>query len=224
MKPKDLKPPFSWNERRPLIDNGLLVVPQHYKEHASFDLSSFDALFPTKQPLRIEYCSGNGTWLAERAKNDPNSNWLGVEIRFDRVRKICSKKNNLSLDNLAAVWGEAFTFTHHYLPSSSVEEVFINFPDPWPKRRHEKHRLLGPAFIEELARILRPEGTVTFVTDDPDYRDRAVQNFLASSHFSPYYPAPHYTTDVAHYGSSYFDTLWREMGRTIHHVIFKNIA
>ncbi len=221
MKPKDFKPQFSWEERQPVIFDGLLTVPQYYEGHETFTFPGWE-IFPEKRPVCIEYCSGNGSWLTHRAKSDSERNWVGVEMRFDRVRKIWAKRHNLDLSNLFVVWGEAQTFTRHYIPSHSVAEVFINFPDPWPKKRHEKHRLMKPEFLQELGRILEIGGKVTFVTDDRDYLLWTINHFLADKSFVSTYPDPFYIEEMGDYGSSYFDTLWRDLGRKIHYTQFYN--
>lgn len=214
MKPQDLKSPYSWEERRPLLRDKVFFIPEYFDAHDSAALPSWEEVFGRRAPLKLEFCSGNGKWVLERAQKEGSCNWVACEIQFERVRKIWSKMKNFGAQNLLIVAGEAETFSTKYLPEGCVDEVFINFPDPWPKRRHAKWRLMKPAFIAELFRILKRGGKVTFVTDDEDYRLWTLNHFLESP-FSPTYPSPHYITDVSDYGTSYFDTLWRGQGRTI---------
>ena len=67
--------------------------------------------------------------------------------------------------------------TQRFFPSNSVEEVFINFPDPWPKKKHAKYGLVKPEFLDELHRILKRGGTVALVTDDPAYSKETIDTF-----------------------------------------------
>ena len=223
MKPKDLKYPYSWSERRPILNEGVLFVPRFYEEHQEFTFPKWEEIFENSLPVKIEFCSGNGSWLAARAKRERESNWVGVEVRFDRARKIWSKGKNLALGNLFVVCGEAHTFSSHYLPEDCIDEVFINFPDPWPKKRHEKHRLMKQEFLDELSRILKSAGKFTFVTDDPPYLEIALALFQGHPDFQPLHPSPHYTKNHPDYGTSFFDTLWREKGREIHYVEFERV-
>ena len=142
MKPKQLKPPCSWEDRRVILDDGILFVPDYFDAYDSFTFPGWDSpeVFGTQRPVHVEFCSGNGTWIAEKAQQHPDVNWVAIEIRFDRVRKIWSKKKNLGLDNLFVVCGEGLRSSHHYFPEGSVDTVYVNFPDPWPKKRHAKHR------------------------------------------------------------------------------------
>ena len=142
-----------------------------------------ELLFSAPRPIHIEYCSGNGAWIAEKAKKHPEINWLAVEKRFDRTRKIWSKIKNNGLSNLVAAFAEGMSLSSNYLPSSSVAAIYVNFPDPWPKQRHAKHRIISPFFFHEASRVLEPGGRLIFVTDDEPYSTLFLQ--LASSQTDP---------------------------------------
>ncbi|MCH9609269.1 MAG: tRNA (guanine-N(7)-)-methyltransferase [Chlamydiales bacterium] len=220
MKPKDLKTAFSWESRTPMIQEGILHVPAHFDRHDGFDFPTWKELFGTNHPVIVEFCSGHGHWIVEKAKVHPDRNWVAVEMKFERVRRIWSKRKNENLDNLFIVSGEAWTFSHYYIPESTIETVYINFPDPWPKNRHEKHRLLRPQFMSELSRILKKGGRVHFVTDDRDYLERTLNLFLHAKSFKHVHPSPYFVTEHPNFGTSYFDTLWRSKGKQIHYTEF----
>lgn len=220
MKPKDLKPLCSWSSRAPMFGKQLFYVPNFYNEHekVSFPEWSCAQIFGNTAPVYLEYCSGNGSWIASKAHEESQCNWVAIEKKFDRVRKIWSKSQNLHLPNLFTVWGEAFTFTHFYIPSHSITKIFINFPDPWPKKKQKKHRLITSVFIAELVRILKKEGTITFVTDDQPYLLESMALFFENPHLTSAFPEPFYVNEWPNYGTSYFDSLWREKGRAIHYL------
>lgn len=209
----DLHIPFTWTERRPiLLDRFLYLPPCKEEQH---DVS----LFSISQPLVIEYCSGNGQWILETAKQAPQIQWVAVEKQFKRARTIWRKLMRVSLQNLFIVCGEAYPFSRFYVQNSSVDAVFINFPDPWPKRRHAKHRLIQPAFVQELTRILKPGGAVTLTTDDPSTSERMIAAF---SSWKSAFGSPHFVTDWPDYGISTFHALWTQLQRTIrYHRFFK---
>ncbi len=221
MKPEDLKPPFKWKESFTTIEDRIFYSVQEGSDSFQFPGWEDPALFSKEQPVKIEYCSGNGAWIVEKAVESSHCNWVAVEKRFIRCRKIWSKMKNRTLGNLSIVNGEALSTTERYFPSSSVEEVYINFPDPWPKKKHAKYRLIQPTFIKELARILKNGGTVTVVTDDVPYSEEVIQHFLSSEEFTPVFEAPHFTNEWEGYGNSYFEALWRSKGREIRYMSFK---
>lgn len=215
MKPKDLKRFFTFEERRPFLEDHIFYVPVYYTEHEKFALPHFHQYFGNPSLVSVEYCSGNGDWILEKAAMHPERNWVAVEKRFDRVRKIWSKLKNQGIKNLLIVHAEALTFTRHYLPSESVDEVYINFPDPWPKFKHAKNRLLQHPFLNELSRVLPTGKKVVFVTDALPYLEETIKYFQAHPHFTPFFPDPFYQVDLPYYGSSWFENLWKEKGKPI---------
>lgn len=217
MKPKHFRPPFYFEDRRVLIQDQILTIPENYDDWRSFTFPGWASpeIFGNDNPVHVEYCTGNGTWIAQRAHDHPDINWVAVEKRYDRVAKIWSKIQNMGLKNLFCVWGEGHTATREYFPDGSISTVYINFPDPWPKKKHHKHRLMKPEFIAQLHRILQPEGTLTFVTDDVEYSELATVELQNAEGFASLHAAPYYCSDLPGYGTSYFDSLWRGHGKQI---------
>ncbi|MBJ7449707.1 MAG: tRNA (guanosine(46)-N7)-methyltransferase TrmB [Parachlamydiales bacterium] len=222
MKPKDLKPPFSWKNREVLLQHPLLYVPGCIDDYSSFEFPHWDELFGSKKPVHIEYCSGNGDWIAQKALQNPDINWVAVEKRFDRCRKIWSKLANFQLKNLFIVCGEAVTVTKHYFANESIDAIYVNFPDPWPKTKHAKNRLIAKPFLTQVKRILQDRGDLTLVTDDEVYRDQMILEVLKAQKLKPLYPEPFHQQTPLDYGNSFFDNLWREKGKSIATMVFKN--
>ncbi|MBM3192543.1 MAG: tRNA (guanine(46)-N(7))-methyltransferase TrmB [Chlamydiae bacterium] len=221
MRPKDLKCEFSFADRRPLLKDKVLYVPTYYFRHEAFSMPTLVEIFGNDHPTHIEYCSGHGDWIIQKALDNPQINWIAVEKKFDRVRRIFSKRENRSIKNLLIIYGEAYTATQHYLKEHSFEEAYINFPDPWPKQRHAKHRLIRAEFLQELTRVLVPQGLMTFVTDDAETSTRVIQEVQESPCWKSCYPPPYFVTDRENYGSSFFEKLWKGQGKTIHYLQFQ---
>lgn len=225
MRPANLQPPFRWDERQTIIHDRVWYVPAFAAAQNAFNFPGWehDHLFGNTRPIYLEYCSGNGAWIAAKAAAFPNINWIAVERKFTRVRKIWSKIKNLNLNNLIVICGEGHNVTSQYFPSETICEIFINFPDPWPKNRHAKNRLIQPAFRHELHRILKAGGSMTFVTDDAPYSDWTIEKMTIDGTFESIHPHPHYVHAQADYGSSYFDSLWREKGKQIRYHQFVKV-
>lgn len=221
MKSKNIKVPFCWEERAPVFDSGILFVPKYYQDHSKWvDLDRLQDFIHTFSDIRIEYCSGTGMWIAEKARQNPAVLWIAVEKRFDRVRKILDKKEKFSLENLLIVYGEALTFTKNYLSTGILSSVFVNFPDPWPKDRHAKHRLIQESFVKEIARTTKVGGSAVFVTDDETYSEQMMTEMMREKFWTASFPKPYYITEWPSYGSSYFEGLWKEQGRNIRYIKF----
>ena len=213
MKPKDLPYPYKWEERRPLLKDKIFYVPEYYQEHNKELFPNLEVYFGNTHPVYLEYCSGNGEWILDRARENPDVNWIAVEMWFERVRKIFSKTVNYGVENLLIISGEGLTFSREYLPDKCLDKVYVNFPDPWPKDRHAKHRIIQRFFIEELRRTVKKGGTVTLVTDNIPYKKQM-------EHEMQEWPK----VDSSHenYGSSFFERLWRSHGLDIHHMCYVN--
>ncbi len=223
MKPKQLKIPFSWKERRPFLSDRVFYVPNYYDRHEEYQFPSWSssAVFGRTAPIEVEYCAGNGEWIVAKALAHPERDWVAVEIQFERARKIWSKIHNFHLSNLLVVCGEALTFTKHYVQAGTFSASYVNFPDPWPKPKHEKKRLLQEPFLLELARVAQEGSIVTLVTDHAGYVAQIVETLEKLPFWLSCHPSPHYITDYPGYGTSYFDSLWREQGLNVHYIQYK---
>lgn len=217
MKPKDLKFPYPFEERRPYLGEGIFFIPRYYQCHAAFEFPTFTELFQNNRPVHVEYCSGNGLWVCEKAKNNPDQNWIAVEKDFERVRKIYAKKINQNLSNLFVVSGYAEPFAQYYLPSESVQTTYINFPDPWPKERHAKHRIVQESFIKDVMKTLTFSGELHLVTDDLPYSEQMKDVVSRVDGYVPISLEENLPEDHT-YGISWFEKLWRSKGRKIIHL------
>ena len=209
---KDLIIPFSWPDRRPILLDRFFYVPANYPY-----TSETIPFFEKEQKILIEYCSGNGQWIGARAKQNPHLNFLAVEKDFERARQIWLTSHRERLPNLATACAEGVIFTRYYAPVA--EEIFVNFPDPWPKLRHAKHRIIRVEFLLELLRIVRVGGRATCVTDDPGYAEQMLKEFS----LCPQWKFLFNVNEWPDYGRSFFNDLWRKRGRNIHYLSYERI-
>ena len=222
MKPQDLDFFYKFGDRKPILRDRILCVPRHYQEHDNSVLPDLRKnIFENENPIYIEFCSGNGEWISRCAMENPDINWIAVERKFTRVRKIWSKMKNHNLKNLFIVCGNAEEFCGHYLKENIVDEIYINFPDPWPKLRHEKHRLIKASFVEQVALIAKENARIYIVTDDFPYAQQSIDEMEKNKDFRAAHKSPHYVNEMKEYGSSYFNRLWVEMGREIFYIKYE---
>ena len=102
-------------------------------------MGRWDQIFERAAPLHVEIGSGNGFWITHMAGLHPEHNWLGVEIRFKRVVLVARKLRHAGVSNARIVRYDAF-MVDEILPDGSVDGLYVNHPDPWPKDRHHKHK------------------------------------------------------------------------------------
>ncbi len=142
-------------------------------------------LFPTTQPLEVELGSGDSSFLAEYARLHPGYNFIGVERLLGRIRKLDRKGRRAGLTNLRGVRIESSYFLEYLLPPHAAAALHVYFPDPWPKRKHRRNRLINERFPALACQALSPGGTVYLRTDDRDYFEQMVSVFAADAAFSP---------------------------------------
>ena len=135
----------------------------------------FDALpaFGRDAPLIVEIGFGMGTATAQIAEDLPDSNFLGIEVHTPGVGKLLSEIEKRGLRNLRILHHDAVEFLESCVAPGSVAGFHIFFPDPWPKKRHHKRRLLQRPFTDLLASRLSPQGYGYFVTDWAEYAEWA---------------------------------------------------
>jgi tRNA (guanine-N7-)-methyltransferase len=140
-------------------------------------------LFPTPQPLEVELGAGDGGFLVHYAQRHPERNFIGIERLLGRLRKIERRAGRAGLTNVRAVRIESSYFLEYLLPPGSAAALHIYFPDPWPKRRHWRHRLVNERFPVLARRSLAPGGLVYLRTDDPAYFEQMREVFRADTAF-----------------------------------------
>lgn len=133
------------------------------------------ALFGNDQPVELEIGSGKGTFLTEQAKARPDTNFFGIEWAnwFYRYAADRLRRNNCM--NARMVRAEAGFFLNEYVQNETISVMHIYFPDPWPKARHHRRRLIQPKFLPIVHRVLVPGGRVQIVTDHKGYWDENIE-------------------------------------------------
>lgn len=142
-------------------------------------------LFATPQPLEVELGCGDASFLAEYARQHPEINFLGVERLLGRIRKLDRKGRRNGAANLRGVRIESAYFLEFLLPPNVATALHIYFPDPWPKKKHRKHRLINERFPTLAWHALAPHGVAYLRTDDEDYFGQMTEVFAADARFQP---------------------------------------
>ena len=142
-------------------------------------------LFPVPQPLEVELGCGDASFLIEYARRNPAKNFIGVERLLGRMQKRDKKGRRAGLTNTRGVRIESAYFLEYLLPRHSAAALHVYFPDPWPKKRHRRHRLIGEKFPALARAALAPGGLVYLRTDDADYFQQMTEVFATASEFVP---------------------------------------
>ncbi|QYY36611.1 tRNA (guanosine(46)-N7)-methyltransferase TrmB [Ruficoccus sp. ZRK36] len=121
------------------------------------------------EPIVLEFGCGHGHFLTAYAQAHPDRTCVGIDIMTKRIEKATSKAAKRGLDKLHFLKAEADEFLAALKGRAQAELVFMLFPDPWPKKRHHKHRMIQSGFLEELAEVTLPGGRFCYRTDHAGY-------------------------------------------------------
>jgi tRNA (guanine-N7-)-methyltransferase len=154
-----------------------------YKPASYVTKLDWGAVFQRAQPIEVELGSGDGSFLANYAKLHPERNFLGVERLLGRLRKLNKKGFRAGLTNLALLRLEASYVIEFMIAPGSIDALHIYFPDPWPKRKHRKNRLINERFTNIAAQALKIGGVIYLRTDDLDYFQQMTRVLDGNSRF-----------------------------------------
>jgi len=147
-----------WNTAGVLLDTAALSRPVDFVE-----------VFGNARPVEIEIGCGKGTFLLAYGAARPEVNILGIEYAAAYAAYCADRVRRAGLSNVRLIHTEALTFFKTSLAPASVQRVHVYFPDPWPKRRHHRRRLIQPSFVGLVRRALRPGGQMLIATDHFEY-------------------------------------------------------
>ena len=143
-----------------------------------------DSLFSKKQPIVMEigYGMGEATW--QIAKANPDINYLGVEVHMPGAGKLMAKLAENEVTNVRLIERDVFEVFHYIVKDASLDGVHLFFPDPWPKKRHFKRRIIQERFLSEVAAKLKPGGYLHIATDWVPYAEWITEVFSNTNLFA----------------------------------------
>src|SRR5690606_32542890 len=130
-----------------------------------------DAVFGRRARRVLEIGFGNGEALCEAAAAEPDTDFIGIEVHGPGVGRLLKDAAAAGIGNLRVFQQDAVEVLDRAIAAHSIDEVRLFFPDPWPKKKHHKRRLLQPDFAARVRRVLVPGGRLHMATDWPDYAE-----------------------------------------------------
>jgi tRNA (guanine-N7-)-methyltransferase len=173
------------------------------------------ALFGNSNPVVLEIGSGSGRFLLTSAEERPDRNFLGIEKSLHYHRFIADRLVRRKLTNVRLINHDAFPVMEKMLGDRSISELHIYFPDPWPRPRYHKRRIIRPEALIEMKRVLADDGSGVFVTDHEVYFKKAaplIEEFFRAERRIPGPDDPPRTN---------YEAKYREEGRPIFEVRFR---
>lgn len=183
-----------------------------------------EEIFGDDRPLALEIGFGEGEFLINEARENESRNYLGVEIKGGRFRKAVEAAKKLRAGNARFAHMEAEIALTQVFRENMFDLVFINFPDPWPKKKHSKHRMFNRRFIGRLSAVLAAGGKTVVKTDHLPYMEEIAREFRASGLFRSACPPPGFTEASGGEAKTKFEKLFRENSERIFTATFVNPA
>lgn len=180
------------------------------------DLGAPDA--PHAGPLRLvlEIGFGRGEFLIELARAAPDVAHVGVEISWKRVHKQARRLAKDALRNIRLVHGTGEQAIHELFDPGSLEAVWINFSDPWPKKRHHRRRLVQEALVASIAERLAAGGMLHVATDDVRYAEHIDAVLAAEPRLENAFAPERWRSEVPGRAQTAYEREWRALGRPMH--------
>jgi len=196
--------------------NSLLDISDYY---IPLDLSG---VFGNKNEFVLEIGFGDGDFLIEMADRHPEKNFLGIEIKRKRFKIAVKRAEKEKNGNIKFLHMNANIAVEEIFPEDVFSLVYINFPDPWPKDRHHKHRIVNAEFLQKLSKIMKKDAILEIASDHKDYISHSLDVFKEISFFKSEYPSPGYLHNVPNRPHTTYEKEFRKEDIEIFYLMFTN--
>jgi tRNA (guanine-N7-)-methyltransferase len=182
---------------------------------------SLEAVFGNARPVFVEIGFGDGENLVAMARANPDRNYIGIEVHRPGVGHLLLRLEEFGLENVRAIRHDAVEVLDHMIPPAALAGVYLLFPDPWHKKRHHKRRILQPAFVERLARVIRPGGVFHAATDWEDYARHMLQTLEQAGRLFENSAGGGFATGTGDRQETKFERRGRRRGHGVWDLIFR---
>lgn len=143
----------------------IITSSKYFVNNPENYIGKWNTYFQNNNPIYIEIGMGKGQFIIENAKRYPNINFIGIE-KYDSILALALKKINIELPNLVMLRLDAFNIDSIF--KEEIDTIYLNFSDPWPKKRHAKRRLTSPEFLKKYDLIFKNNNHIVMKTDNKD--------------------------------------------------------
>ena len=183
----------------------------------------FNKLFLSKNNVTLEVGFGNGDSLLEMAIDQPNQNFLGVEVYEAGVGRLINEANKNKLSNLKVIKDDAVEVLTNNILDNSISHFQLFFPDPWHKKKHHKRRIVQISFLDLLSNKLKKDGIVHIATDWENYAEHIMELLESHSHFKNCAGDHMYSLRPKNRPLTKFENRGQKLGHGVWDIIFTNI-
>jgi tRNA (guanine-N7-)-methyltransferase len=200
------------------INSPLFLRPENLEQPPAWQ-----GIFGNENPVALEIGCGIGDFIAKTAADRPDLNFIAIDYYNKGCDSTCRRLDKLGITNVRVLRVEAREFISEHIPKNSLSALYINCPDPWPKKRHRKRRLVNSAFMEFMRGYLCPGADFFFATDFEDYGED-VADFMSRQEGYNNMLAPDLSRyDLEGYHRSKYMIKFMSEGKQIHFVHYRKL-
>jgi tRNA (guanine-N7-)-methyltransferase len=181
---------------------------------------NFQEIFDNQNPVIVEIGFGMGYSLIEMAQNQPNVNFVGIEVHRPGIAQILLDILRHKITNLKIVPYDAMQVMKQHIPQESLDGIQIYFPDPWPKKRHHKRRLVQLEFVNLLASRLKKGGFLHCATDWEPYAQSMLEEITPCLNLKNLSPTQDYVEKPERRPTTKFETRGEKLGHQVYDLLF----
>jgi tRNA (guanine-N7-)-methyltransferase len=198
-----------------------MIGEEHLIQPDPFDGIDLPRAFGRTAPIEVEIGFGKDTFLIDLARTQPEVDHLGIEYSRRRAIAFLNKAYQRGVRNVRAMRVHAAIVLSRLLPVEGIRAIHVLFPDPWPKKRHHKNRLIQPPFARSVHRSLELGGTLTLATDDVSYREQMLDVMEAHGAFVNEFGSRAWVPMIPGHPKTIFEERWLRRGRSVHFMRFR---
>ena len=202
---------------------GLNELWDDYGINPNGKLLNLNKLFLSPNNVTLEVGFGNGDSLLEMAIQQPNLNFLGIEVYEAGVGRLINEASKNKLTNLKIIKEDAVEVLNNNIPDDSISHFQLFFPDPWHKKRHQKRRIVQTSFLDLLTKKLKNNGIVHIATDWENYAEHIMETLESHSHFKNCAGDYIYSERPEQRPLTKFENRGQKLGHGVWDIIFTNL-
>ncbi len=183
----------------------------------------FKQIFPAQSGVKLEIGFGNGETFVEMAEQDEAYGYIGIEVHTPGVGQCLKLTHDAQLKNLRIISHDAIEVLESMVPAESIDRVFLFFPDPWHKKRHNKRRIVNDAFKNLLIKVMRPGAVLHMATDWQNYAEHMAAEMLADSRFQNMGDELGFSEKPGYRPETKFERRGLKLGHGVWDLLFKKI-
>lgn len=200
------------------------VLDDFHCEDKKFIEESLKSRVSSFNDLELEVGSGNGKFIVELALNNPDKFFIGLEYSYKSVKKTVSKAYKRDIKNMLIIFGEANNIIESYFKNKYFfNKLYLNFPDPWPKKKHANRRIFNVDFLSKVYYLLKENGIFYSVTDDDNYALEIMNPIYKSSNLFENILEEDYVHKLEGYGVTLYEEKMRAIGHQIYYFAHRKI-